>query len=304
VTPALGPIGGGTSVTIAGTNFGTPAGTVTFGSTPATITGWTGTSITCTTPAHAAGLVDVVVTRNDDVVTAGIHSGVGTLASGFLYGTVTITSVTPALGPIAGGTSVTIAGTNFGSAMGTVTFDGLAATPGTWTDSSITCTTPAHAVGPVNVVVARNDGAVPSLPLVFTYGIVTVTSVTPNAGPIAGGTSVTIAGTNFGSAMGTVTFDGLAATPGTWTDSSITCTTPAHAVGAVPVVVTRGDSGGSGTLASGFTYSPEFVLVSPLASVPANVNMNFSVNIWISGITGANLYYKKAEKQQATHQLS
>jgi len=300
VTPALGPVAGSTVVTITGTNFGAAQGAVTFGGAAATIipANWTNTQIICTTSAHLAGLVDVVVARADDVVTAGIHSGQGALASGFLYGAVTITSVTPALGPVAGGTPVTIAGTNFGATAGTVTFDGIAATDVVW-GATITCKTPPHAAGAVNVVVTRADGAVPSLPSVFTYGTVTVASVTPNAGPTGGSTSVTIAGTNFGATAGTVTFDGIAATDVVW-GATITCKTPGpHAVGAVPVVVTRGDGGGSGTQASGFTYSQQFkvfingVVVSPTTRVEANVNVNFSVEVWINGITSAKLFYKK-----------
>ena len=103
----------------------------------------------------------------------------------------------------------------------------------------------------------------------------TITSISPNSGSINGGTAVTITGTNF-VAGATVTFGGTAATNVTVVSStSITATTPAHAAGAVNVVVT--DSGGSGTLTNGFTYtttvSISFVQVasatpqSPTASV-------------------------------------
>jgi hypothetical protein len=64
---------------------------------------------------------------------------------------------------------------------------------------------------------------------------------------------VTITGTGFQSGA-TVTFGGTAATNVTVVSStSITATTPAHAAGAVNVVVS--DSGGSGTLTNGFTYT-------------------------------------------------
>lgn len=80
-----------------------------------------------------------------------------------------------------------------------------------------------------------------------------VKSVAPNTGGIAGGTAVTISGSNFTGATG-ATFGGNAATAfAVSNDTTITCTTPAHAAGAVPVVVTHPD--GDFTLASGFTYS-------------------------------------------------
>jgi IPT/TIG domain len=61
VTPNFGPTGGGTSVTITGTNFGAPA-SATFGGVAATnVVVVNSTTMTATTPAHAAGPVDVIV---------------------------------------------------------------------------------------------------------------------------------------------------------------------------------------------------------------------------------------------------
>ena len=81
-----------------------------------------------------------------------------------------------------------------------------------------------------------------------------VTSVSPNSGPTGGGTAVSISGSNF-LAGASVSFGGTAAGSVTVVNSStITATTPAHAAGAVSVVVTNSD-GQSGTLASGFTYT-------------------------------------------------
>ena len=99
----------------------------------------------------------------------------------------------------------------------------------------------------------------------------TVTSVTPNTGSTAGGTPVTITGTNFFNPS-TVTFGGVAATNVVFVSgTTITATTPAHAAGVVDVVVTDGGvcAGSSGTLPNGFTYAaaagiPTF---SPIALV-------------------------------------
>jgi hypothetical protein len=106
----------------------------------------------------------------------------------------------------------------------------------------------------------------------------TITSISPNSGSVNGGTAVTITGTNF-VAGATVTLGGTPATNVVVVSgTSITATTPAHAAGAVNVVVT--DSGGSGTLTNGFTYittvSIGFVQVasatpqSPTATVKAS----------------------------------
>ncbi|MFI6585638.1 beta-propeller fold lactonase family protein [Embleya sp. NPDC050493] len=61
VTPNSGTTAGGTPVTITGTDL-TGATAVTFGGTPATGVSCTATSCTATSPAHAAGTVDVRVT--------------------------------------------------------------------------------------------------------------------------------------------------------------------------------------------------------------------------------------------------
>jgi len=81
----------------------------------------------------------------------------------------------------------------------------------------------------------------------------TVSSVAPNTGTAIGGTSTVITGTSFTFATA-VTFGGTAATSFTVNSSTqITAVAPAHAAGAADVVVTN--NVGSGTLASGFTYS-------------------------------------------------
>jgi len=72
IAPNSGPTAGGTSVTITGTSF-TGATSVTIGGVPATgVTVVSPTSITATTPAHAAGAADVAVTT-----TGGTGTGTG-----------------------------------------------------------------------------------------------------------------------------------------------------------------------------------------------------------------------------------
>jgi hypothetical protein len=79
-----------------------------------------------------------------------------------------------------------------------------------------------------------------------------VSTVAPATGGVAGGTGVTLTGTGFLEATG-VTFGGILATGFLVVSAtSITCITPAHAAGAVDVVVL--DPTGNGTKTSGFTY--------------------------------------------------
>ena len=81
-----------------------------------------------------------------------------------------------------------------------------------------------------------------------------VQNVAPNTGPAAGGTTVTIAGFGFQAVTG-VTFGGTAATSVVVNanQDALTCVTPAHAAGQVPVVVVR-SSGGNITAPNQFLY--------------------------------------------------
>jgi hypothetical protein len=78
-----------------------------------------------------------------------------------------------------------------------------------------------------------------------------ITSVSPGSGPLTGGTSVTITGTNLAGAS-SVTFGGVAASVSTNTATQIVVTAPAHAAGAVDVTVTV--PGGGTTAVGAFTY--------------------------------------------------
>ena len=77
ISPASGTVAGGTAVTITGTGFLAGA-MVSLGGTPAIgVTVVSSTTITATTPAHAAGAADVVVSNAEQ------HAG--TLPNGYTY---------------------------------------------------------------------------------------------------------------------------------------------------------------------------------------------------------------------------
>lgn len=81
----------------------------------------------------------------------------------------------------------------------------------------------------------------------------TIATVTPATGDDAGGTNITIDGTNFSGAEG-VTVGGAAATNFlVVSNTRITCTTPAGTAGARDVVVQ--DDAGNVTKTGGFTYT-------------------------------------------------
>ena len=265
LTPTTGAVG--SSVVIAGTNFGATksTSTVTFNGTSASTTAWSATSITATVPTGAT-TGPVVVTVN----------GLASNSANFTVFPV-ISSLTPTAGGV--GSSVVIAGSNFGSTPGTstVTFNGIqAATPAQWSDTSITAVVPSGATsGPVLVTV----GGHASNSAQFTVTPV-ITSLAPTTGPV--GTVVTINGTTFGATQGSssVSFAGIAATPATWSDTRITAAVPAGvALGAASVVVTVAGAGSSN--------SATFTVVAPLAmtaspSPAANSNGWNNTNVTVT----------------------
>ena len=242
------------------------------------------------TAAAGSGFTSRIITSPDGdlaedkmVTTAGSNSATATLGTAgpwvmqmvtfsAVSGPVpTVSSVSPNSGSTAGGTAVTITGTNF-AAGATVTFGGTAATNVVVVNSTtITATTPAGSAGAVTVTVTNPSGQSGSLASGFTYvAPPTVSSVSPNSGSTAGGTAVTITGTNF-AAGATVTFGGTAATNVVVVNSTtITATTPAGSAGAVTVTVTN-SNGQSGSLANGFTYvgPPTVSSVSPNSGIDA-----------------------------------
>ena len=278
ISPRSGPTTGGTPVTISGTNFASGA-TVTFGGTAATnVVVVSSTTITATTPAQAAGAVNVVVTNS--------NGQSGTLTNGYTYTpSPAPTSISPTSGPTSGGTPVTISGTNFASGA-TVTFGGTAATNVVVVSSTtITATTPAQAAGAVNVVVTNSNGQSGTLTNGYTYTASPApTSISPTSGTTSGGTSVTISGTNFASGA-TVTFGGTAATNVVVVSStSITASTPAQSAGVVNVVVTN-SNGQSGTLTNGYTYTAS---PAPTSISPTSGTTSGGTSVTISGTNFAS----------------
>ena len=289
ILPNTGTTAGGTAVTITGTGFLSGA-TVSLGGTSATgVTVVRSTSITATTPAHAVGSVNVVVTNTD--------AQFGTLTNGYTYTSnpaPTVSTILPNTGTTAGGTAVTITGTGF-LAGATVTLGGTSATGVTVVSStSITATTPAHGAGAVNVVVTNTDTQFGSLTNGYTYTnpAPTVSTISPNTGTTAGGTAVTITGTGFLSGA-TVSLGGTSATGVTVISStSITATTPAHAVGAVNVVVTNTDAQ-FGTLSNGYTYTTgtgggPIAFVQVKAATPQTASASVAVT-YTAGQTAGNM---------------
>jgi hypothetical protein len=251
VSPNSGPLAGGTNVTITGTGF-TGATAVTVGGLPAkNVVVVSDSTVTATLPADTAGLHNVQVTTP-------LGSSAKVAADGFTYLVPpAITGVSPNLGPLAGGTNVTITGTGFTGATA-VTVGGLPAkNVVVVSDTSLTATVPANTVGLHNIQVTAPSGTSAKVAADgFTYvAAPTVTGISPSSGPDAGGTTVTLTGTGFTGATA-VLFGGI---PGknitVVSNTTITVTSPANTTGLHNVQVTTPGGTSAKVAADGFTYS-------------------------------------------------
>jgi hypothetical protein len=92
----------------------------------------------------------------------------------------------------------------------------------------------------------------PEIDAMYAASAATFGSIAPNHGPAAGNTAVTITGTGLLGVEG-VTIGGSAATDvDVVSDTKVTCKTPAHAAGAVSVVLK--DASGDVTANNAYTY--------------------------------------------------
>ncbi|MES2965893.1 MAG: IPT/TIG domain-containing protein, partial [Bdellovibrionota bacterium] len=107
ISPTSGDPAGGVAVTITGSDFVSPTDVQIGGTSCTSIVLVSSTTITCVTPALSSGTTYAVQVTNLDGQDA---------SSGSIYianGPPTISGISPAAGPVAGGQSVTITGTGF-----------------------------------------------------------------------------------------------------------------------------------------------------------------------------------------------
>jgi IPT/TIG domain len=199
LSPSTGSAAGGTTVIISGQNFLSPA-TVMFGQNAATSVVVNGTGqITATSPPETPVLtssqtVDVVVGSNFGLSVANDLDVFTYLPAA----TPAVTSVAPASGPVAGGTSVAISGSGFLNASAVKFGTNNAVSYAVNSDNQILATSPTGS-GTVDVVVTAPGGTSPTSSADhFAYSLPPVViGISPSSGPVIGGTIVTINGANF-----------------------------------------------------------------------------------------------------------
>lgn len=259
LTPGVGATTGGRTVTIRGFGF-TGATAVRFGPTAATtFTVVDNTTITAVSPVRPAGLVNLWVDTPEGTST-------NTSASWFTYqnppsGPPVVTALTPNVGSIAGGATVTITGSGLLTAS-SVRFGPVDAASFTvLNDTTIVAVTPPFAAALVNVWVTTPNGTNPNQ-MASWYAFrnltgppPTVSGLSPTSGPASGGAAVTITGAGFAD----VTQVRFGTTPvASFTvvdDTTITLSAPTRPAGLVNVWVTSQNGSSANQLASWYVYT-------------------------------------------------
>ena len=170
----------------------------------------------------------------------------------------TVASVRPDNGPLAGGTVVTITGTNFidvtAASVGGAALQYLIVV----SDTLMTGTIPAAgSSGTRDVAVTSTSHGSATCTACFTYNpLPTVTAVSPDNGPLVGGTAVAITGANFadvtGASIGNAGLQNVIVVNST----KITGTVPASGSSGPQNVAVTSTSRGDGFCAACFTYNP------------------------------------------------
>jgi hypothetical protein len=256
VDPTVGPAKGGQPVTVNGTNFKPGIMTVLFGPSLASdVYVIDDTRLNCITPPGNAGLVGVTVIDTVNETSA-------TLDYAYRYEKdILVLSVEPNSGQSTGGEPVTITGSGFqyfgnegvqGPAI--VLFgDRAAINVQVVDDNTLYATTPSSSVvGFVDVHVSNEQGTAALKNGFEYYAEPKIETVTPAAGPIPGGNSVTISGAGF--VPGTLVSIGPNdVTELTFVDSNtLEAVVPAGSVG--PADVTIQTPYGWANLANGYFY--------------------------------------------------
>ena len=278
---------GGTAVVISGTDLDT-ATAVDFGDTPAesfTING-DGT-ITAYSPQGTAGDVE------DITVVNAVGTSATSAADQFTYGTApSVSGITPAAGPITGGTQITIAGSNLdaGAHRSISTMDrgmtSSARSAMTRTDGQLDRHKPVLPgnAATVDVIVTTADGTSAITPAdEFTYTAApSVSGLDVTSGSTLGGDLVTITGTNLANATA-IDFGPNAGTIVSETASEIQALSPIGSAGVVDVTVVTAGGTSATTPADEFTY---FALQPSVAGL--NQTSGSAAGGTTVTITGAN----------------
>ena len=264
VIPSSGGYAGGTSIQLIGTNF-----TGTSLTTSVTINGNACTSlnvidintITCVAPANSGGIYNVVVTTPNGPYTKTNCFTVGTLLGPASFNRVaTLVTVTKTAHGLITGTIVNMAFPEFTALSGVYEITNL--TANTFT---------------LNTIISGN---LSTANCYYYLPQSVVTSITPNTGVTAGGTTITLLGSSF-SSVGTYSVKigtGYCTSVTRVSDTQLTCVTPSgQGTGSKDLVITHSTiSSLDSTITSAFTFQDSIPTI--VTTNPSSKNKYYAVD--------------------------
>ncbi|CAF3091006.1 unnamed protein product [Rotaria socialis] len=248
ITPTISsvsPTSGSASqlLTITGTNFVSNETSVVVGNVPCAISSVSTTSITCTVGSSPAGSQPVIV----QVTSAGnSNSNVQ-----FQYA-LQVNSVTPTQGSYGGGQLLTIVGDGFDGSNLAITLCSQACQSITvLSNTQVTCVTPAATASTSNTICSLTvsiGNATHSVSYTYSASLTArVTFVSPTRGGTGGGTTLTITGTNFPTALGaiSVSIAGVSCNVQSVSQTVVICFTGSYSATTIqaPVIVSMTNAG-------------------------------------------------------------
>ena len=238
LTPAAGPVHGGTIVTVSGVGFSERAAkqnwlTCAFDHasvTPATYLNLT--TVLCSTPlVSSAAKVSLEISNN--LQDFSISRAQFEYLEPFV-----IDAAEPLAGPVHGGTRVVVRGSGFISGMSMeCDFDRVRVAATVLSSAMLLCITPQHSEAVLPLGVALLDTNISISRVAFTFQpLPIVSSIHPANGPLAGGTRVQLNGTGFRNTIGLSCVFGSTQVSARFVSSeAVNCTAPSHSIGAVSI---------------------------------------------------------------------
>jgi hypothetical protein len=208
------------------------------------------------------------------------------LGSNIISVEITVTAVEPSSGGTAGGTTLTITGSGFGTSGSDldVLVGGVDCEVESVMSTELTCRTGPHASGTVDVIVSGN-GASATLSQKYTYdsGLeARITGFSPTTGPVYGGSVLTISGTGFPDILSEieVMVGGSNCRVENATATEIKCILPRSPPGEAKVVVDTQKNGRASYSGSEMNYT--YVLSVTKVS-PKRGSLNGGTEVTITG---------------------
>ncbi len=287
VVEGVGSINGGEKIIITGKNF-LPNPTVLFGANPATDLQYVNsTQLIVTTPKGIQGDTTIKVTNTD-----------GQFATGSYKYTANpiVTSITPNIGPLVGGTKVVIIGDYFLPGAEVKFGDQVATIVSTIPKQIVVNTPPSTTANTVDVTIKNPDGTSTTVRQAFSYVLAPeIMSISPNKGLTLGNESVTIRGKHFINGA-KVYFNNTLVTSTFVSESELTLTTPSWNVAETVKVKIINPDGQEAILDAGYMYVYPAPIIASITPNQGEISGNLVLDVRGGYFqNGAKVYFDNVE---------